>query len=92
VSGLKTSDRRAWESNQRHFARARQVPSVFEDAGCGMASHHRCASVAAVCSCDPAMESEPPHKCGCGHAHLGPTLCGARNTDWLIETVPKGVL
>lgn len=92
MSGFKLSDRQARKSRQGQFARARQVHSVFEDAGCDVASHHRCASVASVCSCDPALGGETPHECACGHTHVRPTLCGARETDLRIETVPPGFL
>jgi hypothetical protein len=74
------------------LARARQVHSVFEDAGCDIASHHRCAAMAPVCSCDPATGSETPHECCCGHTHVRPTLSGIRETGLLIETTLPGVL
>lgn len=92
MSGFNSSNRRHGKANQRLFARARHVYSVFEDAGCDVASHHRCASVAPVCSCDPAIGSETPHECACGHTHVRPTLSGGRETDVLIGTASPGVL
>lgn len=92
VSRSQSSSRQARKPKQGHFARARQVHSVFEDAGCDVTSHHRCARVAPICWCDPTLGSEAPHECACGHTHVRPTLSGAREPDLLIETAPPGVL
>lgn len=91
MSGFRASDGQR-KPNQGQSARARQVHSVFEDAGCDVASHRRCASVAPVCSCDPTLGSETPHECACGHTHVRPMLSRARETDLLVETVPPRLL
>ena len=90
MSGLKSSERQ-FRRNHAQPARAQHVHSVFEDAGCDIASHHRCTSVAPLCSCDPALSGETAHECSCGHTHVRPRLSGTREAKFSIEGM-SGVL
>ncbi len=93
MSRFKAGNREVFDPEGGGRARMRHLHSVFEDSSCGVASHHRCASVIPLSSCDSVLETESSrHECACGHTRIHPGRSGARETDTLIEAVPQGVL
>jgi hypothetical protein len=93
MSKLKSINRGIFDLDGGQHARTRHLHSVFEDASCSVASHHRCANVIPACSCDSVLETESSrHECACAHGHVHPARSGVRETTTMIEAVPQGVL